>query len=127
VADRYGLYLLYWVRLMHLPVVCNVVICYTLLQYVLVQIHCITLYNRNFLTSVHDFPNHKISVSVLTFSWLILYLLLVHDTSHDVWFFPAEPQTSPINDYNSIQRKGKKFSEQCKETTLFRLYCLYLH
>jgi len=52
VADRYGLCLLYWVRLMHLPAVCNVVIWYTLLQCVLVRTHLIILHNRNFLTSV---------------------------------------------------------------------------
>jgi hypothetical protein len=128
VANRYVLYLLYWVGLMHLPTVCNVVIWHTLLQYVLVQTHCIKLYvyKRNFLTSVRVFSDTQ-NFSVLTFSWLIVYLLLVHDTSHEVWFFPAEPQTSPINDYNSSQRAEKKFSEQCKETTLFRLYCLYWH
>jgi hypothetical protein len=59
VADRYGLYSLYCVRLMHLPTVCNVVIWYTLLQYVLVQTHPITLYNRNFLTSVHVFSESQ--------------------------------------------------------------------
>lgn len=58
-ADQYGLYLLYWVRLMHLPAVSNVVIWYTLLQYVLVQTHRITLYNRNFLTSVHVFSDSQ--------------------------------------------------------------------
>ena len=81
IAYRYGLYPLYRVRLKHLSTSCNVVIWCTLLQYVLVQTHRIALYTRN---AFMYFPNHKISVSVLTFSWLILYLLLVHNTSHDV-------------------------------------------
>jgi len=59
IADRYGLYPLYRVRLMHLPTICNVVIWYTLLQYVLVQIHCIALYTRNFLTNLHVFSESQ--------------------------------------------------------------------
>jgi len=58
-ADRYGLYPLYRVRLMHLLTICNVVIWYTLLQYVLVQTRRIALYTRNFLAILHVFSESQ--------------------------------------------------------------------